>query len=136
MPWGFVKGEPYGFITSYLSYAGIWNGTNVIRSKAYNLRNLETVTVYEPGKPPICTLKFERYSKSFKNQREVTYNDPVRNCYIRIGAEERLKSECRLIKYLIEFYNSIREDADLDIVVIVIIISWNTETSPDSKLVS
>lgn len=53
--------------------------------------------------------------------KEVTYkNFQIRNCYIELRVEERLKSECRLVIDLIESSDSIREDADLDIVVIVI----------------
>lgn len=132
---GFVKGEPSGFITTYLSYAGIWNGTKVIRSKAYYLRNLATVTVYERGKPLIYTFILISFAKLIKVWREVTYNDHVRNCYIRFGVEERLKSECRLVINLIELYNLIREDADLGIVVIVIIRTWSTRNQPGSKTV-
>ena len=112
---GFVKGEPSGFITTYISYAGIWNGTKVIRSKAYNLRNLATVTVYELGKPLIYTSTLRSIARPIKVRREVRYNDHVRNCHTRFAVEERLKSECRLVIDLIELYNSIREDADLDI---------------------
>lgn len=129
------KRWPAGFITTYLSYAGIWNGTEVIRSKAHNLRNLITVTVYELGKPLIYTFILISFARPIKVWREVTYNDHVRNCYIGFGVEERLKSECRLVIDLIELYNLIREDADLDIVVIVIIISWNKGNQPGFKTV-
>jgi len=53
--------------------------------------------------------------------KEVTYkNFKIRNCYIELRVEERLKSERRSVIDLIKSFDSIREDADLDIVVIVI----------------
>lgn len=131
MHWGFVKGESSDFYHDvfFLCWNMEWN--KVIRSKAYNLRSLVTVTVCELGKPSIHTSIGQNLAKFYQYQREVTYKDSIWNCYIGFRVEERLKSECRLVIDLIESNDLIREEADLDIVVVVI---KTKLASPGSKL--
>lgn len=124
------------FIATYFSYAEIWNGTKVVRSKAYYLRSLVTVTVCEHGKPSIHTSIGQNLAKFYQYQREVTYKESIWNCYIGFRVEESLKSKCRLVIDLIESYDLIREEADLDVVVVVIKIFWSKISQPGFKIAS
>jgi hypothetical protein len=93
-------------ITTYSSYAGIRIGMNVIRSKAYYLRDKVKVLISELGKPLIpsrlkCLKRW--YIKTI-----------IWKYHIEFRVEDRSKSECRSLIDLIEPNGLIREDADLN----------------------